>query len=79
MVPVRRFMAQQVPVSPRIVHLLIAFTALLPKGKCHRTVRIPLLDPAYDAAYRFIGKISVFAPLQHKSPETQSVSFLTAS
>ena len=71
---IRRLMAQQIPVRPRLPESPVGFLFLLPDGEGHGAVREFFLDAGYEMTDLIIVIEGVLSALQHKGPKVQIVS-----
>ena len=74
----RRLMAQQITFCPGIIIGLITFSCFFSDGKRDRTIRKTPMNLAHNVTHPVIGKVRIFASLQHKSTKSKTIPFFTA-
>ena len=70
----RRFVAEQVTVSPRFKEPLVAFPRPLPQREGHGAVGVCRLDGGEQGSEPLVGEVAVLAALQDEGAEAQLVA-----
>ena len=72
--PVRRLVAEEIPVRPGVKQPPVACPAPLPQGEGHGAVGPPFLHGPDEGAENVVGIVPVLPSLEHKGPEAQGVA-----